>query len=113
MPFGSGLQPRTSGPGKETFASHLPLHSLAQGLPPLLAVRWPVRRVSPLTSQVALILHGSAAVCRIATQADGFHGSRLVLVAIPVSTPALSHLSADFVRMAVAGQFLVHTVLMT
>ncbi len=84
MPFGSGLQPRTSGPGKETFASHLPLHSLAQGLPPLLAVRWPVQRVSPLTSQVALILQDSAAVCRIAAVADGFHGPRLGHVAIPV-----------------------------
>ena len=113
MPFGSGLQPRTSGPGKETFASCLPLHSLAQGLPPLLAVRWPVRRVSPLTSQVALVLHGSAAVCRIAAQADGFHGSRLEHVAIPMLTPALSRLSADFVRMVVTDQFLVHTVLMT
>ena len=113
MPFGSGLQPRTSEPGKETFASCLPLHSLALGRPPLLAVRWPVRRVSPLTSQVTLILHGSAAVCRIAAPADGFHSSRLELVAIPVSTPALSHLSVDFVRKAVAGQFLVHTVLMT
>ena len=113
MPFGSGLQPRTSGPGKETFASCLPLHSLAQGLPPLLAVRWPVRRVSPLTSQVALILRSSAAVCRIAARADGFHGSRLEHVAIPVPTPVLSRLSADFVRQAVTGQFLVHTVLMT
>jgi len=58
-------------------------------------------------------LHGSAAVCRIATQADGFHGSRLEHVAIPMPTPALSHLSADFVRMVVTDQFLVHTVLMT
>ena len=113
MPFGSGLQPRTSEPGKETFASCLPLHSLAQGRPPLLTVRWPVRRVSPLTSQVALILRSSAAVCRIAAQADGFHGSRLEHVAIPMLTPALSHLSADFVRMVVTDQFLVHTVLMT
>jgi len=113
LPFGSGLQPRTSELGKETFASCLPLLSLAQGRPPLLTVRWPVRRVSPLNSQVALISHGIAAVCRIAAWADGFHGSRLEHVAIPVSTPALSHLSADFVRKAVTGQFLVYTVLMT
>jgi len=58
-------------------------------------------------------LQDSAAVCRIAAQADGFHGSRLEHMAIPASTPALSRLSADFVRMAVTGQFLVHTVLMT
>jgi hypothetical protein len=83
LPFGSGLQPRASEPGEETSASDLPLHALAQGRPPLLAVRWPVQRVSPLTSQVALVLLGSAAVCRIAAGADGFHGSCLEPVAIP------------------------------
>jgi len=88
-------------------------HSLALGRPPLLAVRLPVRRVSPLNSQVALILHGSAAVCRIATRADGFHGSCLEHVAIPALTPVLSRLSADFLRTAVTSQFLVHTALMT
>jgi hypothetical protein len=91
----------------------LPLHSLAQGRPPFLTVRWPVRRVSPLTSQVALGLHGSAAVCRIAAEADGFHGPCLGRVAIPVGTPALSRLSVDFVRLAVTGQFLIQTVLNT
>lgn len=36
-----------------------PLNRFAQGRPPLLAVRWPVRRVLPLTSQVTLVLHFS------------------------------------------------------
>jgi hypothetical protein len=82
------------------------------GLPPLLTVRWPLPRVSPLTPQITILFTWKRYSFCIATALDGFHGRCLGLVAIPTESPALSLLSEDFVWLTVSGQFLFAAVLM-
>jgi len=67
-----------------------PLCHSAQGQPPLVVVRWPVRRVSPLTSQVAFLLHGSAAFFASPPGWKVFTASVFKRVAFPMKTPTLS-----------------------
>ena len=97
---GCGSEPFTSGPS-------------GKGRPPLLAVRWPVPRVSPLNPQIAISFTlQRCSFCRIATVSDSFHDRRLGRVAIPTGTPAFVLLSEDFVWLTVIGQFLIPAVLM-
>jgi len=96
------------GRGSEPFTSK----PSGTGRPPLLAVRLPVPRVSPLTPQVTFSFTWQRYIFCIATASDGFHGRCLGLVAIPTGTPALSLLSEDFVWLTVSSQFLFPAVLM-
>jgi hypothetical protein len=50
----------------------------------------PVRRVSPLNSQVAFLSQVSAVVCNIADASEGFHGPCPDHVSFPVCVPVLS-----------------------
>ena len=95
---GRGSEPFPSGPS-------------GTGLPPLLAVRWPVPRVSPLIPQVTLSFTWQRCIFCIAADPDSFHDCCLEFVAIPTGTPALSLLSEDFVWLAVSGQFWISAVL--
>ena len=88
--------------------------SLTTGRPSLLATRWPMSRVSPLTPQITISLTlQRCGFCRIATVSDSFHDRRLGRVAIPTQTPVFVLLSEDFIRLAISDQFLVSAVLMS
>jgi hypothetical protein len=90
-PLGLVVAPPACGPGQDTPATAVPrLDRLAPGRPPLLAVRWPDARVSPLSSQVAFRSQASGVVFGIADVAEGFHGSCRDLVSFPDRRLSLS-----------------------
>jgi hypothetical protein len=61
------IAPPACEPDQDTsMTSFARLDHLAPGRPPLLTVRWPAPRVSPLNSQVAFRSQASGVVCNIA-----------------------------------------------